>query len=94
MFFKWVKQHLHIKAFFGTTSENAVKTQVWITMSVYVLIAILRKKMGLEHLSLWQISQVLSLTCFEKMPVNSLFLNGKPSSADVQIGKHLSFLDF
>jgi hypothetical protein len=51
LFFKWVKQHLHIKAFFGT-SENAVKTQVWIAMSVHVLIAILRKRMGLEHLSL------------------------------------------
>ncbi len=52
--FKWEKQHLHIKAFFGT-SENAVKTQVSIAMSVYVLIAILRKRMDLEHLSLWQI---------------------------------------
>jgi IS4 transposase len=72
LFFKWVKQHLHIKAFFGT-SENAVKTQVWIAMSVYVLIAILRKRLSLEHLSLWQISQVLSLTSFEKRPIESLF---------------------
>ncbi len=93
LFFKWVKQHLHIKAFFGT-SENAVKTQVWIAMSVYVLIAILRKRMNLEHLSLWQISQVLSLTCFEKMPVNSLFLHENEVPADTQIGKQLSFLDF
>lgn len=93
LFFKWVKQHLHIKSFFGT-SENAVKTQVWIAMSVYVLIAILRKRMNLEHLSLWQISQVLSLTCFEKRPVNSLFLHEKPAAEDPQIGKQLSFLDF
>ncbi len=93
LFFKWVKQHLHIKAFFGT-SENAVKTQVWIAMSVYVLIAILRKRLPLEHLSLWQISQVLSLTCFEKMPVESLFLNEKTASDDLAIGKQLSFLDF
>ena len=93
LFFKWVKQHLHIKAFFGT-SENAVKTQVWIAMSVYVLIAILRKRMCLEHLSLWQISQVLSLTCFEKMPVNSLFLYEKEVPPDPEIGKQLSFLDF
>lgn len=64
LFFKWVKQHLHITSFFGT-SENEVKTQVWIAMSVYVLIATLRKRMNLEHLSLWQISQVLSLTRFE-----------------------------
>jgi IS4 transposase len=93
LFFKWVKQHLHIKAFFGT-SENAVKTQVWIAMSVYVLIAIMRKRMNLEHLSLWQISQVLSLTCFEKIPVNSLFLYEKDVPPDPEIGKQLSFLDF
>jgi len=93
LFFKWVKQHLHIKAFFGT-SENAVKTQVWIAMSVYVLIAILRKRLLLEHLSLWQISQVLSLTSFEKTPVNALFLYEKALSEDAQIGKQLSFLDF
>ena len=93
LFFKWVKQHLHIKSFFGT-SENAVKTQVWIAMSVYVLIAILRKRMNLEQLSLWQISQVLSLTCFEKTPVNSLFLNEKAAPEDPAIGKQLSFLDF
>lgn len=93
LFFKWVKQHLHIKAFFGT-SENAVKTQVWIAMSVYVLIAILRKRMDLEHLSLWQISQVLSVTCFEKTPVNSLFQRENAVPDDPQIGKQLSFLDF
>jgi IS4 transposase len=93
LFFKWVKQHLHIKAFFGT-SENAVKTQIWIAMSVYVLIAILRKRMNLEHLSLWHISQVLSLTCFEKLPVNSLFLNEKSEDSENETGKQLSFLDF
>ncbi len=92
LFFKWVKQHLHIKAFFGT-SENAVKTQVWIAMSVYLLIAILRKRQSLEHLTLWQISQVLSLTCFEKTPINSLFLYEKSDPADPCIGKQLSFLD-
>ena len=93
LFFKWVKQHLHIKAFFGT-SENAVKTQVWIAMSVYVLIAILRKRLLLDHLSLWQISQVLSLTSFEKTPVNSLFSRESAIPEDPQIGKQLSFLDF
>jgi IS4 transposase len=93
LFFKWVKQHLRIKSFFGT-SENAVKTQIWIAMSVYVLIAILRKKMSLDHLSPWQISQVLSLTCFEKRPVNSLFLHEKPVPEDPNIGNQLSFLDF
>jgi hypothetical protein len=64
LFFKWIKQHLRIKAFYGT-SENAVKTQIWIAVSVYVLVAIVRKRLGLE-LTLCQILQVLSLTLFEK----------------------------
>jgi hypothetical protein len=67
LFFKWIKQHLRIKAFYGT-SENAVKTQIWIALSVYVLVAILRKRLGLE-LSLYQILQILSLTLFEKVPI-------------------------
>jgi hypothetical protein len=64
LFFKWIKQHLRIKAFYGT-SENAVKTQIWIAVSVYVLVAIVRKKLELDN-SLYQILQVLSLTLFEK----------------------------
>jgi len=67
LFFKWIKQHLRIKAFFGT-SENAVKTQIWIAVSVYVLIAIIRKRLGLEA-SLYQILQILSVTLFEKTPI-------------------------
>jgi hypothetical protein len=67
LFFKWIKQHLRIKAFFGT-SENAVKTQIWIAVSVYVLVAILRKRLELET-SLYQILQILSLTLFEKVPI-------------------------
>jgi len=67
LFFKWIKQHLRIKAFYGT-SENAVKTQIWIAVSVYVLVAIVRKRLGLEP-SLYQILQVLSLTLFEKTPI-------------------------
>src|SRR5437016_2263571 len=67
LFFKWIKQHLRIKAFFGT-SENAVKTQIWIAVSVYVLVAIVRKQLGLEA-SLYQILQILSLTLFEKVPI-------------------------
>ena len=66
-FFKWIKQHLRIKAFYGT-SENAVKTQIWIAVSVYVLVAIVRKRLGLE-LSLYQILQILSVTLFEKTPI-------------------------
>ena len=67
LFFKWIKQHLRIKAFFGT-SENAVKTQIWIAVSIYVLVAIVRKRLGLEA-SLYQILQILSITLFEKTPI-------------------------
>lgn len=67
LFFRWIKQHLRIKAFFGT-SENAVKTQIWIAVSVYVLVAIVRKRVGLEA-SLYQILQILSVTLFEKTPI-------------------------
>jgi transposase len=67
LFFKWIKQHLRIKAFYGT-SENAVKTQIWIAVSVYVLVAIVRKRLGLEA-GLYQILQILSLTLFEKTPI-------------------------
>ncbi len=67
LFFKWIKQHLRIKAFYGV-SENAVKTQIWIAVSVYVLVAIVRKRLGLKA-SLYQILQILSLTLFEKTPI-------------------------
>jgi transposase len=67
LFFKWIKQHLRIKAFYGT-SMNAVKTQIWIAVSVYVLVAIVRKRLGLE-ISLYQILQILSVTLFEKTAV-------------------------
>ena len=67
LFFKWIKQHLRIKAFYGQ-SENAVKTQIWIAVSIYVLVAIIRKRLGLEA-SLYQILQILSLSLFEKMPI-------------------------
>ena len=67
LFFKWIKQHLRIKSFYGT-SENAVKTQIWIAVSIYVLVAIVRKRLGLE-ISLHQILQVLSVTLFEKTPI-------------------------
>jgi hypothetical protein len=72
LFFKWIKQHLRIKAFFGT-SENTVKTQVWIAISIYVLVAIVKKRMGLEHLSLYTILQVFSISLFEKMPIAQAF---------------------
>src|ERR1019366_824895 len=67
LFFKWIKQHLRIKAFYGI-SENAVKTQIWIAVSVYVLVAIIRKRLRLEA-SLYQTLQILSVTLFEKTPI-------------------------
>jgi hypothetical protein len=70
LFFKWIKQHLRIKAFFGT-NESAVKTQIWIAISVYVLVAIAKKRLGVEA-SLYTILQILSLTLFEKIPLDQL----------------------
>ena len=73
LFFKWIKQHLRIKTFYGT-SENAVKTQIWIAISVYVLIAIIKKRLKID-LSLYTILQVFSITLFEKMPILQAFTN-------------------
>lgn len=71
LFFKWIKQHLKIKSFWGQ-SENAVRTQVWIAVSVYVLVAIAKKRFMLQQ-SLYEILQILSISIFEKMPINQLF---------------------
>ena len=92
LFFRWVKQHLRIKAFFGT-SENAVKTQIWIAVSVYVLVAVARKRLGLEA-SLYQILQILSLTLFEKVPILQAL---QPSESQYESGddcKQLILFDF
>ena len=87
LFFKWIKQHLRIKAFYGTT-ENAVKTQIWIAISVYVLVAIIKKRLKIE-LSLYTILQILSLTLFEKMPLYQAFTpinyKNKITSAHIQL---------
>lgn len=70
LFFKWIKQHLRIKKFYGT-SENAVKTQIWIAVSVYVMVAIVRKRLKLDA-SLYTLMQVFSVTVFEKVPMESV----------------------
>jgi hypothetical protein len=70
LFFKWIKQHLRIKVFFGT-SENAVKSRIWIAVSVYVLVAIVKKRLNLSA-SLYEMLQIFSLTMFERMPLNQL----------------------
>ncbi|PIP37789.1 MAG: IS4 family transposase [Desulfobacterales bacterium CG23_combo_of_CG06-09_8_20_14_all_52_9] len=71
LFFKWIKQHLRIKAFYGTT-ENAVKTQIWIAITIYVLVAIVKKRLKLDQ-SLYTILQILSVTLFEKTPILQAF---------------------
>src|SRR5271156_6622857 len=81
LFFKWIKQHLRIKAFYGT-SENAVKTQIWIAVSVYVLVAIVRKRLGLDA-SLYTLMQVFSVTEFEKASIESVILQTADSSGYV-----------
>ncbi len=86
LFFKWIKQHLRIKAFLGT-SENAVKTQIWIAVCTYVLIAIVKKRLKLSH-SLYEILQILSLTMFETTPINQLLptlsTNSEPPISPIQ----------
>jgi len=91
LFFKWIKQHLRIKAFFGT-SENAVKSQIWIAVSVYVLVAIVRKRLALSA-SLYEILQILSLTLFEKTPVNQLFDDGPLQKALIQNDNQLKLFN-
>jgi len=92
LFFKWIKQHLRIKAFYGT-SENAVKTQIWIAVSVYVLVAIVRKRLGLEA-SLYQILQILSLTLFEKMPILQALQASELQETLPDPGNQLILFDF
>jgi transposase len=92
LFFKWIKQHLRIKSFYWT-SENAVKTQVWIAVSVYVLVAIVKKKHRLEH-SLYAILQILSLTLFEKKPILQVFSDSCYTLNKMDDEKQLFLLGF
>jgi transposase len=91
LFFRWIKQHLRIKAFYGT-SENAVKTQVWVALAAYLLVAIAKKQLGLG-MSLYQILEILSVTIFEKTPILEGFSNLNDQSLDVDPGIQLSLFD-
>jgi len=91
LFFKWVKQHLRIKAFYGT-SENAVKAQIWIAVCVYVLVAIVKKRMGLEH-SLYTILQILSVGLFEKTPIFQAFSLHEPATENKDISNQLELFN-
>jgi hypothetical protein len=92
LFFRWIKQHLRIKAFYGT-SENAVKTQVWVAIAVYVLVAIVKKQLGLE-LSLYKILQILSVTIFEKTPLSEGFSSFNDEFSDSESCMQLNLFDF
>ena len=92
LFFRWIKQHLHIKAFYGT-SANAVKMQVWVALSVYVLVAIVKKQLGLGQ-SLYQILQILSVTIFEKNPLSEGFFKVADENENIKLAKQLNLFEF
>jgi hypothetical protein len=92
LFFKWVKQHLRIKRFYGT-SENAVKTQVWIAVSVYVLVAIIKKELQLDA-SLHTPLQILSVTLFEKMPLQQALAELGGTSHGLDPANQLTLFDY
>jgi len=91
LFFKWIKQHLRIQAFYGTSS-NAVKTQIWIGITTYLLVAILKKELAIEH-DLYTILQVLSVTLFEKTPLLQVFSDPRRTTAIDPIANQLSLFD-
>jgi len=91
LFFKWIKQHLRIKAFYGT-SENAVKTQIWTALSVYVLVAIVKKRLGLE-VSLYKLLQILSVTLFEKTPISIAVFDIGSQFDQIDDGNQLQLFD-
>ena len=92
LFFKWLKQNLRIKAFYGT-SPNAVKTQIWIAITVYVLVAIVRKQLALDR-SLSEILQILSLTLFEKTPGLTVLTASTDQNQEDGTHKQLLLFDF
>jgi len=92
LFFRWIKQHLYIQAFYGT-SANAVKTQVWVALAVYVLVATVKKQLGLDQ-SLYQILQILSVTIFEKTPISRAFFNVADEADHLNFAKQLNLFEF
>jgi len=91
LFFKWIKQHLRIKAFYGT-SENAVKTQIWISISIYVLVAIIKKQLKLEQ-SLYTILQIISVTLFEKISLLQALTDVEMIEENADDNKQLNLFD-
>jgi hypothetical protein len=91
LFFKWIKQHLQIKVFFGT-SENAVKSQIWIAVSVYALMAIAKKRLNLQA-SLYEMLQILSLTMFERTPLDQLLTLSVPALVGSESANQLNLFE-
>ena len=92
LFFKWVKQYLRIKRFYGT-SENAVRTQIRIAISVYVLVAIIEKQLKLDS-TLHTLLQILSLTLFEKLPLQQAVAETAPVNSDIELHNQLNLFEF
>ncbi len=92
LFFRWIKQHLYIKAFYGT-SANAVKTQVRVALAVYVLVTMVRKQLGLDQ-SLYQILHILGVTIFEKTPISQGFFNIAAEMENLEHSKQLNLFEF
>jgi len=91
LFFKWIKQHLRIKAFFGT-SENAVKTQIWIAVSIYLIVAIMKKELNLQQ-SLYEILQILSIMIFQKDLITQVLTKNRQQNENINFYKQLSLFD-
>ena len=92
LFFKWIKQHLRIQRFFGNT-ENTIKTQVWIAVSIYVLVAIMKKRPDIDA-SLYTILQVLSVTVFEKTPLLQMLSEAEPTDESHPTHNQLNLFDY
>jgi hypothetical protein len=93
LFFKWIKQHLRIKAFYGT-SENAIKTQIWIAVSIYVLGAMVKKQLRLDDVSLYTILQILSVTLFEKELLFQIVTDSRYRNITQPYSKQLKLFDY
>ena len=92
LFFKWIKQHLRIKQFYGT-SDNAVRTQIWIAVSIYVLVAIVKKRLALDA-SLYTLLQIFSVTLFEKVPMSQAFFRTRTTSEPDEVANQLNLFAY
>ena len=92
LFFKWIKQHLRIKQFYGT-SDNAVRTQIWIAVSIYVLVAIVKKRLALDA-SLYTLLQIFSVTLFEKVPMSQAFFKTRTTFEPDEVANQLNLFAY